>query len=287
MAFGQVAGFSSFAAICGFLLTNIGLRTTAAVCALTVGTIFVLVAVVRERAGERLLPWTKGEAAPRSMLIRSTFAGIFSGLFKVLLLPMSVILMSTEWIVRMRDGVIISVAPVIATQTLGFSPEAFSYLQGILGVAMAAVGLTIGPFIDRYGAREFYMIGIGGGGLVALAFAMSEPLWGETWWVVSLFALGAFFTQVLFVSFISCAMSVCWLPVAASQFAIYMSLSNLARSIGSGLFAPFANQTDVHGQMMLIASLSFAACAVLWFFRLAPHRTRLSQLDGPAEAAAR
>ena len=284
MAFGQVAGFSSFAAICGFLLTNTGLPTTAAVCAVTVATIFVLVAVVRERSGERLLPWSPGEAAARTTPQRATFAAIFSGLFKVLFLPMSIILTTAEWIVRMRDGVMLSVAPVVATQTLGFTPEAYSYLQGTMGVVMAVVGLAIGPFIDRYGSREFYIAGVGGIGLVTLAFAMSQPLWGSLWWVLLLFALGSFFGQMIFVSFISCAMSLCWLPVAASQFAIYMSLSNLARSIGAGLFAPFANQMNVQDQFLLITALSFTACAVMWMFRIERHRTTLSRLDTPSLA---
>jgi glycerol-3-phosphate acyltransferase PlsY len=84
------------------------------------------------------------------------------------------------------------------------------------------------------------------------------------------------------VSFIACAMSICWLPVAASQFAIYMSLSNLARSIGSGLFALFANQMDVRHQFLLITALSLAACAVMWFFRLERHRSNLNRLDTPS-----
>jgi hypothetical protein len=73
---------------------------------------------------------------------------------------------------------------------------------------------------------------------------------------------------VIFVSFIVCAMTICWSPVAASQFAIYMSLSNLARSAGSSAFAPFAGQLDVSGQCLLMAGLLAIAFAVMTLFRL-------------------
>ena len=285
MGFGQFAGFWSFAAICGLLLTHFGLAAAAAVCALTVGTVLAFITWVRERAGERLFPWSRGEAAPRAIPVASTFADIFKGLFKVLLLPMSVILTIAEWTVRMRDGVALAVLPVVATQTLGFSAAAYSSMQGAMGFAIAFVGIAIGPLIDRYGAKTFYMLGIAGSGIVTLVFALSEPLWSSTPWVFTLWCLGNFFNQMIFVSFIACAMSICWPAVAASQFAIYMSLSNLARSVGSGLFAPVANRMDVQEQFLLMLVLMVVAFVTVWFLRLDRHATSLKTLDEATSSA--
>ncbi len=280
MGFGQVAGFSSFAAIAGFLLTQFGLATAALVCSATVGVVFALITVLRERRGERLLPWSDGIAALGGPVREATFAGIFKGLFKVLLLPMSVVLTLAEWIVRMRDGVAIAVVPVTATQVLGFTTEEYSYLQGVMGVAVAAIGIAVGPFIDRFGAKRFYMIGIGGSCIATLVFALTEPLWSSTVYVVGMWSVLGFFGQIIFVSFIAASMTICWGPVAASQFAIYMSLSNLARSVGSWLFAPFADQFDPSGQFLLISAIMAIAFVVMMPFRLAPHRERLRRLDG-------
>jgi hypothetical protein len=82
-------------------------------------------------------------------------------------------------------------------------------------------------------------------------------------------------------------MTICWLPVAASQFAIYMSLSNLARSVGSGLFAPVADGFDVNGQFLLISTLMALAFVIVLFFRLEPHRLRLRMLDETLSEAQR
>lgn len=284
MAFGQVAGFSSFAAVAGFLLAQFGLATAALVSAVTVGGVFALITVLRERRGERLLPWTEGVAAPGGPTQRPTFVGIFKGLAGVLLLPMSVILTLAEWIVRMRDGVAIAVVPVTATQVLGYSTEEYSYLQGIMGVAVAAIGIAIGPFIDRFGAKRFYLIGIGGSCVATLIFALSEPMWSSTAYVIAIWTVLSFFGQIIFVSFIAASMTICWGPVAASQFAIYMSLSNLARSVGSWLFAPVAHHFDPSAQFLLISAIMAIAFAVMLPFRLAPHRERLRQLDAAVPA---
>lgn len=285
MAFGQVAGFSSFTALAGALLVAFGLAVAAVVASITVALVFVLITVVRERPGERLLPWTAGTAAAGGLTVQPTFMGIFRGLAGVLLLPMSLVLMLAEVAVRMRDGIAISVIPVTATQILGYSVEQYSYLQGIMGVAAAGAGILVGPLIDRYGVKRLFQVGIGGSALTTLAFAVTEPLWMNTAFVVAFWSIANLFTQVVFVSFIAAAMSMCWGPVSASQFAIYMSLSNLARSAGSAMFAPLADQLDVSGQFLLMSGVMLIAFALASAFNLEPHRRHLRALDESSQKA--
>ncbi len=278
MAFGQVAGFSAFAAIEGFLLSHFGLPLAALAAAATVGLVFALAAMVRERPGERLMPWSPGCAAAGAPP-ETSFFEVFGRLARVLLLPAGLILVAAEWIARMRDGVAISVIPVMATQVLGYSTEQYTSLQGLMGIAVALLGLAVGPLVDRYGAKTFYLIGVAGSGLVSFAFALTTPLWSVTAYVVVMWVVMSFFGQVIFVSFIAAAMAICWAPVAASQFAIYMSLSNLARSAGSAAFAPVANGLSPEQQLLLMSALMAAAFVVVLFFRIEPHRRSLEALD--------
>ena len=120
MAFGQVAGFSSFAALSGVLLNAGGLPTAALAGTVAIGAVLLLITLTRERRGERILPWTAGAAAIREHAAETTFTGIFSGLLRVLFLPMSVLLVLVELLVRMRDGIAISVFPVFAVQKSAF-----------------------------------------------------------------------------------------------------------------------------------------------------------------------
>jgi PAT family beta-lactamase induction signal transducer AmpG len=284
MAFGQVAGFSTFSALSGVLLARYGLAAAALAAALTVSVVLVLVIAFRERPGERFFPWSAGAAAAVTVPRERTFAGIFKGLLSVLFLPMSLVLTLAEWLLRMRDGIAIAALPVLATQTLGFSAEAYSSFQGAMGLLAAAAGLLIGPVIDRTGAKPLYLLGMGGSALVTLLFALSTSLWSSTPFAVGCWIAMTLFGQIIFVSYIACAMSICWGPVAASQFAIYMSLANLARSTGSYLFAPVADELSTTEQLLaMVAFLTLAFVAML-AFRIEPHRARLAELDRRAPA---
>ncbi|MBM4382831.1 MAG: MFS transporter [Deltaproteobacteria bacterium] len=279
MAFGQAAGFSSFSILSGLLLARFGLGAAALTAAGAVALVLALVLLTRERPGERALPWSAGEASPAAIRAPASFAGIFRGLGRVLLLPMGLVVLLTECFVRLRDGIAISVLPVVATQTLGFSAEGYASMQGGFGIAIAALGLAIGPGIDRYGAKRFFMLGIALNLAVVLVFATTQPLWGSQAYVIALYVIASIFGQMVFVSFISCSMAVCWPPVAASQFAIYMSLSNLARSLGAVAFALVAPQLGVVGQFYAMAALLALAFVLISRFDLTPHRERLRALD--------
>jgi PAT family beta-lactamase induction signal transducer AmpG len=281
MAFGQASGFASFAALSGFLLARFGIGAAALAAAAVVALVFALLAIARERAGERALPWSRGEAAPGARAAAG-FADIFRGLGRVLLLPMGLVVLLTECLVRVRDGIAISILPVLATQTLGFSAESYASLQGGFGIAIAALGLGIGPLIDRFGVKRLFQLGIAVNALVALAFALTQPWWGSQAYVIGLYVVASLFGQMVFVSFIACAMAVCWPPVAASQFAIYMSLSNLARTAGAGAFALVADDLGVLGSFYAMAALLLLALALISRFELEPHRARLRTLDQAA-----
>ncbi|MCY4060722.1 MAG: MFS transporter, partial [Gammaproteobacteria bacterium] len=157
MAFGQVAGSSSFGALCGTLLPVVGLSMTASLCAMTVAAIFVFVAVVRERPGERLLPWSTGEAVARVEVAAPRVVDNFLDLFRVLLLPMSLLLVATSFASFRRGGMVTPVYTAFAVQDLGMSGAEYSQFASGISFAAAVVGVAMGPYIDRFGARRFLM----------------------------------------------------------------------------------------------------------------------------------
>jgi MFS transporter, PAT family, beta-lactamase induction signal transducer AmpG len=283
MAFGQVAGFSSFAALSGVLLSAGGLPTAAVAGTALVGAILVLVTLTRERRGERMLPWMAGAATSREHASETTFAGIISGLLRALLLPMSVLLVLVELLVRMRDGIAISVFPVFAVQNLHFTSVEFSSFQGYMGVPVALIGVLFGPLIDRFGIKRLYLIALVTGAGSMIVFALTPQWWSSTGYVIAIWSIAALSNQMLFVAFIALAMNICWSRVAATQFAVYMSLSNLSRSIGAAAFATIADRLDATGGFLAMSGLMIGAAVALSFFNGDSHRHRLQQLDTPAK----
>ena len=276
MAFGQVAGFSLFGALDGYLLAHFGLPVTALVSAVTVGSVFVFVTLVREQEGERLLPWTAGSATPATHAVSASFTGIFRDLLRVLFLPMSLVLVGVEFLHRLAAGVAISIYPVIAVQDLGYTAEQYSYWMGILSGFSAVLGLAFGPFIDRFGAPRLLMVGFILAIFVLLGFALAEPYWGHTNVVLTGVILHQITIQLIFIAVIASFMSVCSPAIAATQFAVYMSLANLSRSIGAGLFAFIAADTTSVQAIYIMVGLHAAGALLLTRFSLSEHHRRLA-----------
>lgn len=282
MAFGQAAGFSLFGALNGYLLVEHGLTVTALVSTITVAGIFLFVTLVRERQGERLLPWTAGRATARTFPVSESFFDIFRDLFRVLFLPMSLLLIAVEFLHRMSAGIGVAIYPVMATQELGFAADVYAYWMGIVSGLSAVAGLAFGPLIDRHGAKRFLMLGLMLLAVVYAGFAAAQALWGSSSFVVAGLIGAQVATQLVFVSVIASFMGLCARNVGATQFAVYMSLANLARSAGAGAFAFIAADVSSSQALYLMAVLNVLAALLLTRFSPAAHRQRLARLEGEA-----
>ncbi|MYA17457.1 MAG: MFS transporter, partial [Gammaproteobacteria bacterium] len=144
MAFGQVAGSSSFGALCGTLLPKVGLGLTALLCATAVAALFVFVAIVRERPGERVLPWTPGESSKRTEVTVSGITDNFRDLFRVLVLPMSLLLVVVSFAYFLRGGLVTPVFAAFAVQDLGLSTAEYGGFVGALTIAVAVICVVLG-----------------------------------------------------------------------------------------------------------------------------------------------
>src|SRR6185503_8447720 len=71
MGFGQVAGISGSAAISAFVLQSFGLPGISVMLVVGFGLILLWAVLVRERAGEKVLPWTTGQPTERSLRLRA------------------------------------------------------------------------------------------------------------------------------------------------------------------------------------------------------------------------
>ena len=284
MAAGQVAGFSAYGALCGTLLPMVGLPLTALACAVTVAAIFVLVAVVRERPGERTLPWTPGEAAARAEVAEMGLVGIFRDLVRALFLPMSLLLIAVEFLNRVRDGIAVAALPKFAVDEIGVTAAEYSQFISLLGLIAAVVGVLLGPMIDRQGAKRFLMCSLIISAGCHIAAGLLTELWQDMDAIVVLYFLGAVASQLIFVAIIALFMNLCWTAVAATQFSVYMALANVSRSVGGLVFAPVADGLSYSQDFLIMGALLGLAALLLVPFNQESHSRRLGQLMAPAGA---
>jgi PAT family beta-lactamase induction signal transducer AmpG len=278
MAFGQVSGIAVSGAACGWLLVNLGLSFTAIMLAVCIGIILAIVVAFRERDGERLLPWTEGSARHHDHARQVSWISIASNLFRVFILPASLILIVVTLFWRVSHGMYVAALPTLLTQELGWDSVESSNWISISQFVAALLGVAIGPLIDRHGSRVFLSWGLVFGCVVFALLWLATPWWDQrTTWIVGLFVT-KFAVQVLFVAYIALHMSICWSKVAATQFAIYMAWANLAYSLGAQVYAELSPFLAKGQESLVMATLFLLALIVLAFVRLDRHRDRLAEL---------
>ena len=280
MAFGQVSGYAASGALTATALIMFGLGGASAMLAVLIGAIFAVAVTVRERAGERLLPWTEGEASARSLELQAEdWLSIFRNLLKVMFLPASILLVTVTLCWRVAGGFWLVAAPVIAVQDLGYASTTYAQWTGIASIIAATLGLLLGPLIDRSGAERILLYGMGAYGLLFVGTAFAEPLWATSWFPGVVLFGEAFCTQAIFISFIAVHMHICWTRVSATQFAIYMAWANLARSIGAGIYGEVEPMLTPAQEFMAMGLMSFAGMTLLLVLSLTKHQQRIDALE--------
>ncbi|MBN2318235.1 MAG: MFS transporter [Acidobacteria bacterium] len=273
---GQMAGISGASAGGAWLLSGYGLGSAFFVMSLCVVLIMLIPLLLRERRGEKLLPWTKGEALQRSVALQETkWKKIFGDLFRTLFLPMSVLLIVVDFGERMTSGILQTVFPVLTTQELGFSDTFYPEWTAVAGIIAAVFCIVMSPIIDRMTPlRAIY------GGLIFKVFtvgiaALLVSCWSKPFIMTGIIFSFEFYTLWLTIATVSLFMTLCASRVAASQFAIYMALSNLALSAGAGLTGPLDKLLDFHQIFYVVTLFNLAMIGCLLFFNLDKHKARL------------
>jgi len=285
MGFGQVAGISGSAAIAAFVLQSFGLPGISVMLVAGFGAILLWAVLVRERAGEKALPWTAGHATERSLQLRAgSWATIAVDLSRVLILPASLLLICVSSLFRFSDALWIQVGQTVVVQQLGVASTDYSSWISITGLIAALAGLGLGVFIDRLGVKRFYLGALLAYGLLATAVGFSAFAWESSAFLMTVSAVQAFVYQGVFVSFIAIHMKLCGTRVAATQFAIYMGVVNFARSLGAtaiGALQPYL----AYDQMFFVVGAGFfLAVVLLWNANLQSHRQRIGSLPGAVAA---
>ena len=279
---GQMAGISGASAAGAWLLSKYGLGSAFFVMSLCVAGIMLIPILLRERRGEKLLPWSEGAALPRSFeLQESEWKKIFGNLFRTLFLPMSVLLVAVDFGDRMASGILQAVYPVLTTQELGFPDTFYPEWTAIAGIAAAVFCVLTSPVIDRitalraiYGGFIFKVLTVGVAGLLAAYWVVPSVM-------IAIIFTFEFYSLWLTIATVSLFMNLCATKVAASQFAIYMALSNLALSAGSGLLGPLDRLLEFHQIFYTVAGINLAMMGLLLFFNLDKHKSRLKAMFAP------
>ncbi len=267
MVFGKAGGWALSSAVSGVLLVTWGLAPTAVLAAAASGMILLAFLFVREREGERLLPWSRGAAAAAAGP-ESSFLAVFRGLQGVLWTRVSIVVIMIMFFDGLVSGYGQALMPIAAVKLFGYTTPQWSQLVASMGLIGAVVSLALGPVIDRVGAKRMLMLTIVLVAAHAFVLAQTDHLWQNSAYVRFMLSLWVVMDPVTMVCVIALAMAICSAEVSATQFAIYMSVANLGHSAGSKAYGLLAERTTYVENYMLLGAFLLISLLVVYFHRV-------------------
>ena len=270
MSFGKSVGWAATSAVTGTMLVVFGIKATALVCGITAAVIFVFLIMVRERHTERLLPWTRGEASPKNAPPPS-FRQVFTDLNHILWTRASIIIMIIMFVDGLVGGYGRALMTIAAVDVFGFTTPQWSDLNAIMGLAGAVLALGLGPLIDRFGAKSMMGLTIFLTGIHAFTLAGTQEMWANETFVLVMMSTWVLLLPIIMVCALALAMSICSSGESATQFAIYMSVSNLGATAGSFIYGAMSDVTSWPQNYAIKGLLVFILLLAILMFRSHGH----------------
>ncbi|MEO7176209.1 MAG: MFS transporter [Saprospiraceae bacterium] len=260
----KICGLSISLALGTWLLNKYSFAVAMWMMAIVIGIIMLVPIFLRERPGEKLVPWSKGRASTENKKSQLTdWRQIFKSLFSVFRLRNSILLALVLFASQGSFKYISTLLPIFTVKELGWTNLEYSQNYAIAKLIGGIVGMLIGGFlIDKYGKKRMLSIYFIGSILSVAILAFSEIYWNDRSFIYAFMLLNNLLYTFASIAIFAIAMQCCWKKVSASQFTLYMTIANIGQMTFASLIGPIRSNFD--WQASLFAFTFFIALA--WLF---------------------
>ena len=277
----KIIGISSSLALGSWLLNEYSFTTAILMLSLIIGIIMLVPVCFRERTGEKMVPWTKGYASRKNKITQLTsWRTIFNSLFRVVRLRNSLLLVAILFIAQGSYNYIGTLLPIFCVKELGWTSGSYSQLYSTANLIGGIVGMIIGGIlIEKFGKKRMmnhYFVGMV---LLTVAFATLKIYWHLTYFVYGFMIAYNILYTFACIGIFSMAMQCCWKKVSASQFTLYMTISNLGRIALAALIGPINTQFRWQISLLAFAVMIGLAWLLLQFLNINKQAEQVVMLE--------
>jgi PAT family beta-lactamase induction signal transducer AmpG len=277
----KILGISASLGISSYIMNTYGFSWAVFVPAGFISLILMVPIFFRERPGEKILPWMKGQASLTAELLQvDSFLEILKDVYKVFVLRSSLVLAFAAFFIGAGAGYLEAVFPSFTIQEIGWTNTHYSNLVSTSTIIAGISGMIIGGFIvDKFGKKKVLYINLSllilsvGGFIFYRSAFFTEAM-------VTLI-IGSTFVLFVFVNIavLASAMQHCWLRVSATQFTLYMTVYNLGRSSGAGVFGPIKENFDWPYVFLAFGIMLLMPLMAIGFIRIHKHVQAVKVLE--------
>ncbi len=263
----QVLGIAAATALAGALLQRFGFGVALSVAALVPGAVMIYGMAIREREGERRLPWSHGESHSHNLAVKpEAWLPLLKASFKAVFMPLSLCLLPVLLLRAVPGGSHEAFHPILAVQTGGWTLSEYTNVMSTVQLVAGLIALSLGGWVvDALGAQRSARIVLPLIIGTFVAMALAQAYWSNSSLLIGYFFIGDVLGILFTVALIPICMRMCSPAVAATQFTIYMAMANLGRPLGASLAAATAG---VDNPVMLYWGNAAAYGAILAIFLL-------------------
>ena len=277
----KIVGISGSLALGSWLLNKFGYSQAILMLSVAVFAIMFVPLFLRERPGEKLLPWSKGSTSFENEKMQITnWTEIFKSLFSVFLLRNSILMACVLFITQISFNFIATLLPVFTVQALGWTNLEYSQFFATASLIGGIGGMLIGGIlIDKFGKirmlNVYFFILI----MLTTVFPFLNMYW-KNYWVISSFMV---IYQILYVftsiGLFACDMEFCWKKISASQFTLYMTIANLGRIVGAKLLGPLKNLLSWEYTICSFGVMLALAWIIMPLIKINIHVKKIEELE--------
>ena len=259
----QMFGIAAATALGGKLIETFGIGVGLTGAAIVPLAVMLYGIAIRERGGEKRLPWSAGESHPANRAIQvEAWWPLLQGAFRAIVVPISLLLLPVLLARAVPWGAFEAFHPELFQTYAGWSMSDYTSLVSTSALVSGFVGLVLfGVMVDRIGSRRSLLIAAGAMAVLLTGMGFARSMWSEGWFLAA-FLIAMDIAGILFlISAVPVCMRLCSPAVAATQFTIYMAFGNFGRPIGAWLAAVTAGQG--HPQWLYWAAGIIASVMVI------------------------
>lgn len=277
----KIIGTSASLALGSWLLNRYGFTSAILMLSIAVALIMLAPLFLRERPGEKLAPWSKGEASAETKKMQLTnWSTILKSLYKVFTLRNSLLLAILLFFAQGSYNYIATLLPIFTVQQLGWTDQAYSQSFAAASLIGGVGGMLIGGIlIDRYGKifmmNMYFFLLI----FLTVGFVMLSHLWRSGWFIGGFMVVYQIIYVFACIGIFAIAMECCWKKVSASQFTVYMTIGNLGRIAGAKLIGTTTSLFTWEYTILSFAGMIALAWALLQLLHLKNHVQHVSELE--------
>ncbi len=266
----------------GSLLINAyGFAAAVLAIAAVVLLILPVPVLLRERPGEKLLPWTAG--APHSEAARlhaHGWAPMLRAARRVLVLPNSLRVVLALFTGPICLGYVATALPLFTIQELHWTNVAYAEVRATAVLVAGGLGMLTGGALIRW----LGLVRLGQGsllafGLVVAGLGSAAAYWGQTNVVIAFIGGVSLLAVIANIGKLALAMQCCWPRVSAVQFTLYMAITNAGTTAGTALLGYVRSHYAWDVTFWLVPVLALVPVVVLQTIRPAAHARQVAALE--------